>query len=314
MYSIGFYEVLTLLSTSLRCKSQSARCQLLSSVWTVYSILLEYCCKTDYSLLITKISSNYETQKETLISTISQNHTLYLEREQCLKEQFKDIQTDHAELLEEKKYYKKYTDKLNDVIDDLRAKIEEETKVRKAFENKLNDLHSIVRDRDAGYTRAKDDIDKLIHDNFDKGREVMRLTEELKSALESKSAFELQFTTTRNLLMKAKREHEADKKEFQTENARLSKAFQSLSDHSTAADLKLAEMTQKYEDKKTANEGMLKTLAGLKIENTRLTKLVERIKSDDVLENKVASLNKECQELTRDLVGAKEREHGFKTR
>lgn len=63
-------------------------------------------------------------------------------------------------------------------------KIEEETKIRKLFENKLNDLHSIVRDRDATYSRAKVDLDHLLQDNISKDDQLGRLLKEYKEVSE----------------------------------------------------------------------------------------------------------------------------------
>lgn len=154
VYSIGFYELLVAITATVKRKDQSKHTKIMGSIWTVYSILLELCCKNDYKLLISQMAVEFEDQKQSLKDIIERNNDMFMERESDLKDQFKDVQREHAELLEEKVYYKKYTDKLNEIIDDLRGKIEEETQIRKVFENKLNDLHSIVRDKEAGYKRA----------------------------------------------------------------------------------------------------------------------------------------------------------------
>ena len=54
VYSIGFYEMLHKSLDHAKNKYT-----LLSSIWKVYSILLEYCCKSNYKMLITKLSTEH---------------------------------------------------------------------------------------------------------------------------------------------------------------------------------------------------------------------------------------------------------------
>jgi len=134
-----------------------------------------------------------------------------MEREVNLKDQFKEIQDDNAMLRDGKVITQRYINKLNDIIDDLRAKIEEETKIRKVFENKLNDLHSIVRDRDAGYSRAKIDLDHLLQDNITKDTQLQDLKEEFKDASKLKIAYQIQFESTNRLLTQMHKDFEKEK-------------------------------------------------------------------------------------------------------
>jgi hypothetical protein len=51
VYSVGFYELIS------KCLQHTDRkFTIITNVWKVFSILLEYCCRTDYMMLITKIS------------------------------------------------------------------------------------------------------------------------------------------------------------------------------------------------------------------------------------------------------------------
>ena len=54
VYSIGFYEMLHKALNHAKNKYT-----LLSSIWKVYSILLEYCCKSNYQMLITEMSTEH---------------------------------------------------------------------------------------------------------------------------------------------------------------------------------------------------------------------------------------------------------------
>jgi hypothetical protein len=52
VYSIGFYEMIQ------KCLTHATnKYTLLANVWKVYSILLEYCCKTNYRMMITELTN-----------------------------------------------------------------------------------------------------------------------------------------------------------------------------------------------------------------------------------------------------------------
>jgi hypothetical protein len=54
VYSVGFFEMLKLiLSTTKRNYS------IITSIWKVFQVLLEYCCKTDYRILIAELSDKH---------------------------------------------------------------------------------------------------------------------------------------------------------------------------------------------------------------------------------------------------------------
>ena len=55
VYSIGFYEMI------LECVKQAQnKYSILSSLWKVFQILLEYCCKSNYQMMVAKISTEHK--------------------------------------------------------------------------------------------------------------------------------------------------------------------------------------------------------------------------------------------------------------
>ena len=53
-YSVGFFEFLKkILSTTMKNYA------IITSIWKVYQVLLEYCCKTDYRILIAELSDRH---------------------------------------------------------------------------------------------------------------------------------------------------------------------------------------------------------------------------------------------------------------
>lgn len=59
VYSVGFYELI---------KQLVAHCQkkysIITSIWKVFSVLLEYCCQSDYRMLISEITNQHEEEIE----------------------------------------------------------------------------------------------------------------------------------------------------------------------------------------------------------------------------------------------------------
>ena len=50
VYSVGFYELIK------KCLEHTSKnVTIITAIWKVFSILLEYCCHTDYNMLITRI-------------------------------------------------------------------------------------------------------------------------------------------------------------------------------------------------------------------------------------------------------------------
>ena len=172
---------------------------------------------------------------------------MFLEREVELKDQFKDIQKENADLVADKGLSQRYINKLNDIIDDLRSKVEEETQIRKVFENKLNDLHSIVRDRDASYNRAKIDLDHLLQDNIDKDNKLQKLHEEFKDVSKLKVAYEIKFQSTNRQLMSVQKEYERDKIEKYKENKALETELKKVKDSLKDVRIKLNESNKLVE-------------------------------------------------------------------
>jgi hypothetical protein len=106
VYSIGFYELLLTITSTTKGKKSPNTTKVMGSVWTVYSILLEFCCKADYQLLISKLAFEHEEHSQSLKDIIERNNKVFLNREHELKDGFKDIRKEYEELVEEKRYYK----------------------------------------------------------------------------------------------------------------------------------------------------------------------------------------------------------------
>ena len=67
VYSVGFYELIK------KCLEHTEkRYTIITSLWKVYSILLEYCCRSDYRMLISEISKEHKEELEKLEGDFNQ--------------------------------------------------------------------------------------------------------------------------------------------------------------------------------------------------------------------------------------------------
>lgn len=68
VYSVGFYELIK------KCLDHTEKkYTIITAIWRVFSILLEYCCRTDYRMLISEIEQGHEKK-------ISELRNHYLEK------------------------------------------------------------------------------------------------------------------------------------------------------------------------------------------------------------------------------------------
>ena len=55
VYSVGFHELIK--KCLMHCEKKFT---LITNVWKVFAVLLEYCCRSDYRMLISEISSEHK--------------------------------------------------------------------------------------------------------------------------------------------------------------------------------------------------------------------------------------------------------------
>lgn len=94
VYSIGFFELMK------NCLEHSAKNYILvTSIWKVFAVLLEYCCKSDYKMLISKISIEHKREMDKLEHEFTERCEELLKSEKSLKETI-ELQDEKLKLLE----------------------------------------------------------------------------------------------------------------------------------------------------------------------------------------------------------------------
>jgi len=81
VYSVGFFELLKLVLLKT-----SKNYQIVTAIWKVFHVLLEYCCKTDYKLLVAEITQKHQEEKEILEQKFTDKIASYVDNERVLKQ------------------------------------------------------------------------------------------------------------------------------------------------------------------------------------------------------------------------------------
>ncbi len=110
VYSVGFYELIR------KCLQHcDKKYTIITNIWKVFAILLEYCCRTDYRMLISEISREHKQALDELEKDFQAKFEEQAKNETIIKENTKTIE----------KYLEDTTRELNEERV-LRIKIEEE--------------------------------------------------------------------------------------------------------------------------------------------------------------------------------------------
>lgn len=76
--------------------------QTATSIWKVFQVLLEYCCKTDYKIMMAQISAKYQESLDKLLQDNANRIQGYVENERVLKQNIETMQ-DYQDKLEKEK-------------------------------------------------------------------------------------------------------------------------------------------------------------------------------------------------------------------
>lgn len=94
VYSVGFYELIK------RCLQHTdKKFTLITNIWKVFAILLEYCCRTDYRMLVSEISKEHKAELESLDRDYQAKFQEQAAHEKILRETNETL-TKYAEELE----------------------------------------------------------------------------------------------------------------------------------------------------------------------------------------------------------------------
>ena len=177
VYSVGFYELIK------NCLQHTEKkYSMITNIWKVFAILLEYCCRTDYRMLISEISKEHKTEMEKLDKEYQRKAEEQANNEKVLKENLDTQQKMCEELQREWKKEEQMRLKLEEDYTQNTKNHEEEVQLRLKFESKLNNMHSAHRDLETKYKRILQDYNnaqkqmKMQNEKLtERGDEVIKL-------------------------------------------------------------------------------------------------------------------------------------------
>jgi hypothetical protein len=141
VYSIGFYQLIQKVLQHTENKYT-----IVTGIWKVYAILLEYCCQLDYQMIITTL--NLE-KKEELESMEAEFQTQIDKLESHERQMIENINFSKIRLQEVQKELQNEVNKREELEDELLRRgsgHEEEVAMRLQFESKLNQMYAKMRD------------------------------------------------------------------------------------------------------------------------------------------------------------------------
>lgn len=153
VYSVGFFEMLK----SVLAQTEK-NFSTVTAIWKVFQVLLEYCCKTDYKIMMAEVSTKYQESLERLLQENLARIQSYVENERVLKQNIETMQNYQDKLEKDKQNEKQLRLKLEEEYMQNTKNHEEEVKLRLKFESKLNNLHNDHRELTIRYDRTHTDL------------------------------------------------------------------------------------------------------------------------------------------------------------
>eukprot|EP00347_Sterkiella_histriomuscorum_P012772 403367281 len=153
VYSVGFYELIKKLVSHCQRKYS-----IITSIWKVFSVLLEYCCQSDYRMLISEITNQHEEEIEKMDRDFQSKCQEFLNNEKILKQNMEVMQKYSEELEKERTNERTLRLKLEEEYMQNSKNHEEEVQLRLKFESKLNSMHSMHRELEIKHKRLQIDL------------------------------------------------------------------------------------------------------------------------------------------------------------
>jgi hypothetical protein len=143
VYSIGFFQLIKKILEHTKKKYT-----IITGIWKVYAILLEYCCQFDYEMIITTLNIEKKEEMDQVekdfkeqIAKMEEHEKQILENMNVTKTHLKNLQKDLMEEIQKREH-------LEDELLQRGSGHEEEVTMRLQFESQLNQMYAKIRDMD----------------------------------------------------------------------------------------------------------------------------------------------------------------------
>ena len=230
VYSLGFYQLINKTMEHI-----DGKYTYIAGIWKVFAILLEYCCKVDYCMMITEV------QEEKRIA-LEQSEAKY--RDQILQLQEKDAKNqqeiDHFRhklgLMEHEMQQERHKrEDMEEEISHRGSGHEEEVELRIKFETKLNQMFAKQRDMETKFSQLTVEYEAVVKENEGKNGVIKDLQGKNASLREGKIEFEEKIAVLEDRIVQMQRTNNA----LETRLRENSVKIEGLKEEFTAAREKL---------------------------------------------------------------------------
>ncbi|CAI2368650.1 unnamed protein product [Moneuplotes crassus] len=255
VYSTGFHQLLTKL-----LKHTNGKYKIIKNIWKTFSVLLEYCCKTDYDSLLQDIEKDFENQKEETEHKYEHEiESLKQEKESLIlaMDQLEDLK----EKLEKEAFnHRKSKERIERDYLILKENLETEVRMRMEFEEKLNKVHASNRNLKAERDRYFKYYEKIQRRNKEADDELDDFKSQLNELALYKAETAQKLEQMQQNLKKVKRELDVSQnnyKIYEEKYSQIQKKFMTaqseISDYEEKAKLMKLSMRNKDDIIRTYN-------------------------------------------------------------
>jgi len=156
VYSLGFHELV-----KEPLERSTNRHKTMDSIWKVYSILLQFVCKTEYSMIITKLTRAYQLDAIKLHETIDSDRSKFKREKNAFENKISDLEYDNTTLTNDLDELNAKNLIIQQENSRLKELVDEEGNARQHFEDKLKNVYDQLNDYKAQIKLNEEDLKKL---------------------------------------------------------------------------------------------------------------------------------------------------------
>lgn len=232
VHSIGFYELILKV-----LEHTNKKYSIVTSIWKVFAILLEYCCKLDYEMIITTLNlekreelDQLENEYKGQISLMEEHAKRLIDNMNVVRTQLRDVQKDLQREIEKR-------EELEDELMQRGSGHEEEVALRLQFESKLNQMYAKQRDLSTRLEQLNEmvqDQQRLIDAKSDQvSKEKKRANDLIQGKIEAEQEMkkmEEKYTQLETINANLENRLDASTKKIEDLNSHISRLQSSLSE------------------------------------------------------------------------------------
>lgn len=159
VYSLGFYELTR--ESITRSPNQK---DIMPAIWKVYSVLLQYVCKTEYSMVVAQLTKAYQQDVVRLEEIIEKNKAEYEHHRDRLELRISNLEDENMTLSSDLSEANNLISNLKAENEKLSTSLQEEKKIRLQFEEKFSSIFKDLNDYKSKLKLSEEEVDKINED------------------------------------------------------------------------------------------------------------------------------------------------------